>query len=113
MENPHTSAPLTLHLYCRVDVLVTDAEALADRAVAQLRDADVDWSTEDDDLESAARTSGVAAAGPVASAPSWWRATGTPTRVSTREVTRASSALGDIGGGFIDGLSLVADSPAR
>ena len=54
MENPHTSAPLTLHLYCRVDVLVTDAEALADRAVAQLRDADVDWSTEDDDLESAA-----------------------------------------------------------
>ncbi|MDX5460174.1 MULTISPECIES: hypothetical protein [Micromonospora] len=53
MENLHVSAPLALHLYCRVDVLVTNAEALTDRAVAELRDADVDWSTEDDDLESA------------------------------------------------------------
>ncbi|WP_176921730.1 hypothetical protein [Micromonospora sp. WMMB235] len=53
MENPHASTPFALHLYCRVDVLVTDAEALTDRAVAQLRDADVEWRTEDDDLESA------------------------------------------------------------
>ncbi|MFF0656591.1 hypothetical protein [Micromonospora tulbaghiae] len=54
MENVHASAPLALHLYCRVDVLVTDAGALTDHAVAELRDADVDWSAEDDDLESAA-----------------------------------------------------------
>ncbi|WP_036346144.1 hypothetical protein [Micromonospora sp. CNB394] len=54
MENAHVAAPLALHLYCRVDVLVTDAEALADHAVDELRDADVDWSAEDDDFESAA-----------------------------------------------------------
>ncbi|MEU5786136.1 hypothetical protein ABZ754_00215 [Micromonospora purpureochromogenes] len=53
MENPPVSAPLTLHLYCRVDVLITDTQALTDRAVAELRDADIDWSKEDDDLESA------------------------------------------------------------
>ncbi|MET9299459.1 hypothetical protein ABZX66_09055 [Micromonospora aurantiaca] len=53
MENPHASVPLALHLYCRVDVLVTDAEALADHAVAELREAEIDWSAEDDDLESA------------------------------------------------------------
>ena len=53
VENPHASTPLPLHLYCRLDVLVTDLEALTDRAVAELRDADVDWLTEDDDLDSA------------------------------------------------------------
>ncbi|TDC79253.1 hypothetical protein E1193_19300 [Micromonospora sp. KC606] len=48
-----TSAPFALHLYCRVDVLVVAPEALTDRAVAELRAADIDWSAEDDDLESA------------------------------------------------------------
>lgn len=53
MENPPASAPFTLHLYCRVDVLVTDTETLTNRAVAEMRDAEIDWSKEDDDLESA------------------------------------------------------------
>ncbi|TDB74795.1 hypothetical protein [Micromonospora sp. KC723] len=53
MDSPPTPAPLTLHLYCRIDVLVADPRALVDRAVAELRQASVDWSEEDDDLESA------------------------------------------------------------
>ncbi|MEV6811531.1 hypothetical protein [Micromonospora sp. NPDC051296] len=53
MDHPPPPAPLTLHLYCRVDVVVTDPQALVDRAVAELRDADLDWSEEDDDLDSA------------------------------------------------------------
>ncbi|MCO1596365.1 hypothetical protein M8C17_14485 [Micromonospora sp. RHAY321] len=48
------SKPVTLHLYCRVDVVVTDPAAVADFAVAELRAADIDWSEEDDDLDSAA-----------------------------------------------------------
>lgn len=47
------SRPLTLHVYCRIDVVVTDPQALIERAVAELRAADIDWSTEEDDLESA------------------------------------------------------------
>ncbi|MGK5440522.1 hypothetical protein ACSNN7_01640 [Micromonospora sp. URMC 105] len=53
MENPPVSAPLTLHLYCRIDVVITDAHALTDGAVAELHAADVDWSKEDDDLQAA------------------------------------------------------------
>ncbi len=54
MDSSPTPEPLTVHLYCRIDVVVTDPQALTDRAVAELRAADIDWSTEEDDLESAA-----------------------------------------------------------
>lgn len=47
------SAPVTVHIYCRVEVLVTDPRAVTGRAVADLRKADIDWSTEEDDLEAA------------------------------------------------------------
>ncbi|WDZ86046.1 hypothetical protein [Micromonospora cathayae] len=43
----------TVQLYCRIEVLVTDPDAVTGRAVAELRAADVDWSTEEDDLDSA------------------------------------------------------------
>ncbi|MEU4526811.1 hypothetical protein AB0F49_01140 [Micromonospora ureilytica] len=46
--------PATLHLYCRVDVVVTDAAAVTGHAVADLRAAGIDWSTEEDDLDTAA-----------------------------------------------------------
>ncbi|MFF4877354.1 hypothetical protein [Micromonospora sp. NPDC000668] len=46
-------APVTLHLYCRVDVIVTDPAAVIGHAVAELRAADIDWSTEEDDLDTA------------------------------------------------------------
>ncbi|MFF0231642.1 hypothetical protein [Micromonospora sp. NPDC005254] len=44
--------PVTMHLYCRVEVIVTDPATVTARAVADL--ADIDWSTEEDDLETAA-----------------------------------------------------------
>ncbi|MET8090040.1 hypothetical protein [Micromonospora sp. NPDC005220] len=47
------SAPLTMHLYCRVDVVVTDPAAVTGQAVAELRAADIDWSAEEDDLDTA------------------------------------------------------------
>ncbi|WP_433653340.1 hypothetical protein ACQP2C_15210 [Micromonospora zamorensis] len=47
------SAPVTMHIYCRVDVIVTDPTAVTRQAVAELRAADIDWSTEEDDLETA------------------------------------------------------------
>ncbi|MEU1395361.1 hypothetical protein ABZ403_04730 [Micromonospora zamorensis] len=47
------SAPVTMHIYCRVKVIVTDQAAVTRQAVAELRAADIDWSTEEDDLESA------------------------------------------------------------
>ncbi|MFI6782348.1 hypothetical protein [Micromonospora sp. NPDC050276] len=46
--------PVILHLYCRVDVVVTDPAAVTAHAVADLRAADIDWSTEEDDLDTAA-----------------------------------------------------------
>ncbi|WP_328651621.1 hypothetical protein OG598_27010 [Micromonospora sp. NBC_00330] len=46
--------PVILHLYCRVDVLVTDPAAVTGHAVADLRSAGIDWSTEEDDLDTAA-----------------------------------------------------------
>ncbi|WP_327033424.1 hypothetical protein [Micromonospora ureilytica] len=46
--------PVTLHLYCRVDVVVTDAAAVTGHAVADLRTPGIDWSTEEDDLDTAA-----------------------------------------------------------
>ncbi|MCF0094455.1 hypothetical protein [Micromonospora sp. MH99] len=48
------SAPVTMHIYCRVEVLVTDPTAVTGRAVADLRAADIDWSQEEGDVESAA-----------------------------------------------------------
>ncbi|MEH0939181.1 hypothetical protein [Micromonospora psammae] len=43
----------TFQVYCRVEVVVTDAQALTGHAVAELTAADIDWSEEDDDLPSA------------------------------------------------------------
>ncbi|WP_410810602.1 hypothetical protein [Micromonospora sp. 067-2] len=48
------SAPLTMHLYCRVDVVVTDPAAVTGQAIAELRAAGIDWSAEEDDLDRAA-----------------------------------------------------------
>ncbi|MDG4835912.1 hypothetical protein O7631_05225 [Micromonospora sp. WMMD967] len=45
--------PVTVHLYCRVEVLVTDPAAVTGQAVADLRAADLDWCAEEDDLETA------------------------------------------------------------
>lgn len=42
-----------MHIYCRVEVIVSDPAAVTGHAVADLRAADIDWSTEEDDLESA------------------------------------------------------------
>lgn len=47
------SKPVTMHLYCRVEVTVTDPSAVTGHAIADLRSADIDWSTEEDDLETA------------------------------------------------------------
>ncbi|WP_433314617.1 hypothetical protein ACQP0U_00115 [Micromonospora sp. CA-269861] len=47
------SKAVILHLYCRVDVVVTDAAAVTSHAVADLRAAEIDWSTEEDDLDTA------------------------------------------------------------
>ncbi|MFI7546518.1 hypothetical protein [Actinoplanes sp. NPDC049599] len=48
------SQPLTVQIYCRLTVTVHRPEAVTDLAVRQLRDADIDWSAEEDDLETAA-----------------------------------------------------------
>lgn len=42
-----------MHIYCRVEVIVTDPAAVIDHAVADLRAAEIDWSTEEDDLDAA------------------------------------------------------------
>ncbi|MBG6101440.1 hypothetical protein IW249_001854 [Micromonospora vinacea] len=47
------SEPVILHLYCRVDVVVTDPAAVIGHAVADLRSAGIDWSTEENDLDTA------------------------------------------------------------
>ncbi|MGI5524694.1 hypothetical protein ACQEUX_27685 [Micromonospora sp. CA-259024] len=46
-------APVTMHIYCRVEVTVTDPVAVTGHAIADLRAADIDWSTEEDDLDAA------------------------------------------------------------
>ena len=43
----------TMHIYCRVDVIVTYLASITRQAVADLRAADIDSSTEEDDLETA------------------------------------------------------------
>ncbi|MEU5780118.1 hypothetical protein [Micromonospora lupini] len=45
--------PVMMQIYCRVEVLVTDPAAVTAHAVADLRAADIDWSTEEDDLVTA------------------------------------------------------------
>lgn len=47
------SHPTTVQIYCRLTVTVHDPEAITDLAVEQLRSADIDWSVERDDLETA------------------------------------------------------------
>lgn len=46
-------APVIVQLYCRVEVVVTDPAAVTGRAIADLRTADIDWSAQEDDLETA------------------------------------------------------------
>ncbi|MER5335822.1 hypothetical protein [Micromonospora sp. NPDC002717] len=54
MADANVPEPLTLHVYCRLTVAVTDPRVLTDHAVAELRAADIDWSAEEDDLDAAA-----------------------------------------------------------
>ncbi|MET8250410.1 hypothetical protein [Micromonospora sp. NPDC005197] len=51
MDEQPTS--VTVHIYCRVEVVVTDPAAVTGHAIADLRAADIDWSEEADDLETA------------------------------------------------------------
>ena len=44
----------TVQLHCRLTVTVADPQAVTALAVRRLREADIDWSAEDDDLETAA-----------------------------------------------------------
>ncbi len=46
--------PVTVQIYCRLTVTVHDPGAVTDLAVQQLRRADIDWASEEDDLETAA-----------------------------------------------------------
>ncbi|PWR09544.1 hypothetical protein DKT68_12150 [Micromonospora acroterricola] len=43
-----------MHVYCRVDLVVTDPAAVTAHALAELRSANIDWSTEEDDVDTAA-----------------------------------------------------------
>lgn len=52
MEPSHQ--PITVQLNCRLTVTVDNPDAVTTLAVQQLRDADIDWATEEDDLETAA-----------------------------------------------------------
>ncbi|MFG2107370.1 hypothetical protein [Micromonospora chersina] len=46
--------PVVMQVYCRVEVVVDDPDAVAALAVRRLRDADIDWSSEPDTIEEAA-----------------------------------------------------------
>jgi hypothetical protein len=48
----HTE-PLIMQIYCRLEVAVTDPDAIAKLAGQQLREADIDWSRREEDLEEA------------------------------------------------------------
>jgi hypothetical protein len=52
------SQPVTMQIYCRLTVIVRDPSAVTDLAVQQLRDAEIDWAAEEDDLETAAEELG-------------------------------------------------------
>lgn len=51
MEN---GEPVVMQVYCRFEVVIDDPDAVADLAVQRLRDADIDWSSEQDTVEEAA-----------------------------------------------------------
>lgn len=42
-----------MQVYCRIEVVVDDPAAVAERAAQTLRAADIDWSAEQDTLEEA------------------------------------------------------------
>jgi hypothetical protein len=48
------SQRITVQVYCRLTVVVEDPAAVTGQAVRQLREAEIDWAAEEDDLESAA-----------------------------------------------------------
>ncbi|WP_204010609.1 hypothetical protein [Virgisporangium aurantiacum] len=45
--------PVTMQLYCRLEVVVHDPEAVTSLAAQQLREANIDWSEEEDNVETA------------------------------------------------------------
>ncbi|GAA3457051.1 hypothetical protein GCM10018962_88850 [Dactylosporangium matsuzakiense] len=45
--------PLIMQIYCRLEVAVTDPQAVAKLAGQQLREADIDWSRREEDLDEA------------------------------------------------------------
>ena len=47
------SQPTTVQIYCRLTVAVHDPESVTDLALQHLQNADIDWSVEEDDLETA------------------------------------------------------------
>ncbi|MGN9767893.1 hypothetical protein ACTMS2_22395 [Micromonospora sp. SD12] len=53
MTDAGTPEPLTLNVYCRLTVAVTDPQVLTEYAVADLRAAVIDWPAEEEDLETA------------------------------------------------------------
>ncbi|MEU8242348.1 hypothetical protein AB0C07_29210 [Actinoplanes missouriensis] len=48
-----TPRPVTVHLHCRLTVTVDDPEVVTALAVQRLREADIAWEDEDDDLATA------------------------------------------------------------
>ncbi|SNT36681.1 hypothetical protein SAMN05421812_10555 [Asanoa hainanensis] len=48
-----SNEPVVMQVYCRVEVLVRDPAAVAERAVRELTAADIDWSAEPDTLDEA------------------------------------------------------------
>jgi hypothetical protein len=48
----HTE-PLIVQIYCRLEVAVTDPDAIAKLAGQQLREAEIDWTRAEEDLEEA------------------------------------------------------------
>jgi hypothetical protein len=42
-----------LQVYCRIEVVIDDPAAVAQRAIEALREADIEWSTEQDTLPEA------------------------------------------------------------
>ncbi|MEU4561007.1 hypothetical protein AB0F72_21720 [Actinoplanes sp. NPDC023936] len=49
-----TPRAVTVHVHCRVTVTVDDPAVVTGLAVRRLREADIDWDAEEDDLEDAA-----------------------------------------------------------
>jgi hypothetical protein len=45
--------PLIMQIYCRLEVAVNDPDVIAKLAGQQLREADIDWSRKEEDLEEA------------------------------------------------------------